>query len=184
MNKEKMKRTILLSAILFISLFFGTSSIMAESIIFKQAKVRIILPTNWENEYIEDEMIATPPDSDFKLVFVTTAFKSLESAYRDASLGFEKITEKREFEINGMKAIFFRAKDVYDVNEEFRTFDWLYVLFVSPSGYVVSMCGGADARSDVFFKYYIDINMIYKTFKPTVITKTKDTEKPEKKKKK
>jgi len=155
----------------------------AEFITFKQAKVRIILPTNWKYEYIEDEMVAFPPDSDLKLVFVTTSFKNLESAYQDAILGFEKIIEKREFEINGMPAILFRARDIYDVNQEFSSFDWLYVLFKSPSGYVISMCGGADSKSEVFFKYYIDINMIYKTFKPTEIQNSKNADKDNKKNK-
>lgn len=168
-----MRKILRNSIVIIIFALIGWHQLNSESIVFKQSKVRIMLPTNWKYEYVDDEMIATPADSDLKLVFVTTGFKSLESAYQDAILGFEKIIEKREFEINGMPAIYFKARDMYDVNDEYRAFDWLYILFKSPSGYVVTMCGGADTRSDVFFKYYIDINMIYKTFKPTEVKSDK-----------
>lgn len=181
-----MKRIPIICVVLFS--FLIAESIKAEFITLKNAKVRILIPTKWKYEWIDDEMIAFPPDSDFKLVFVTSGFRSLESAYQDAILGFEKILEKRELEINGMSAIIFKARDVYDLDEEFRAFDWLYILFKSPSGYIVTMCAGAESKSDVFYKYYIDINLIYKTLKPTETMpfKKKDTDKllPEKKGKK
>lgn len=153
--------------IILIAAFIFSETAKAEIVTLKNAKVRILVPTKWKYEWIDDEAVLMPPDSDFKVVFVTTAFRGLESAYQDAILGFEKITEKREIEINGMPAIFFRAKDIYDIDQEFRSFDWLYVLFKAPNGYVVNMCAGAESKSDVFYKYYIDINLIYKTLKPT-----------------
>lgn len=165
--------------IIIFLMIFAFQFAESEIVTLKQARVRVIVPGKWMYEHIDDEMVLTPPDSDFKMIMVTTAFRSLESAFQDATLGFDKITEKREIEINGMPAIFFRAKDIYDLDNESRTFDWLYILFKAPNGYVVNLCGGADSRSDVFFKYYIDINLIYKTLKPTdnTVKATKNTDK-------